>query len=526
MFSLLQSRRRKARQAGGMLVPAMIGVVLLVLVGLGVFYYVSGPSTRAERDADEKTPQWVSVSRQTIPVQVSATGTLVARDQLDIINIIEHRDDPVVERVIDEGTWVKQGQWLVTLSAPSLISERDEMESRVREQEAEVEEARRNLAIEQDTMDSADAKAKLQVELAQLAYDQWENGTVPQKELELQLQLEKAERELDQARRELELSKELFEQKFISRTELEADEIRLIEAQNALQTANLAIAAYNEYGKVMEEKEMLSDIEQARAEYQRTQRKNENQLELLNARIDNEVNELEQRRLRFERFQRMADAIELTAPRDGLVIYGSTIGSGWDRRYPIRQGARVWGGRRVMVISDTTFMLARINVHESRIREIRPDQEVVIELVARPGLQLRGQVVSKSNAANSDSTSNPSLAEYAVTVSLPKNTEGLDLKPGMSASARIFIRNIDDALALPIQAVHTEGREHFVYVPAGANRVRRQNIQIGGTSETMVEVTGGIDEGVRVLMRNPRPGEVDKTTPDGEAAPQTAMNPS
>lgn len=499
-----------------MILPAVIALVLAALIGGALLFYFSRDAGAAE-SSDNQTPQWVTATRQTIPVQVTANGSLVARDQFDLVNIIEHRDDPVIEKVIAEGTWVSEGDWLVTLSAPSLISERDEMESNVREQEAEVEEARRNLAIEEDTLAAADAKAKLAVELAQLAFDQWERGTVPQKELALQLELEKSQRELDQSQRELELSKELYEQKFISRTELEADEIRLIEAENALQTAKLEIAVYEEYQKVMEEKEMLSDIEQAEAEYIRTQRKNENQLELLNARIANEVNELDQRKLRFDRYQRMADAIELKAPRDGLVIYGSTIGSGYDRRIPIRQGARIWGGRRIMVISDTTHMLARVSVHEARIREISPGQEVAIELVARPGLQLRGEVVSKSNAANNDNSSNPNLAEYTVVVSLPPNDDGHDLKPGMSCSARIFIRNIEDALTLPIQAVHTEGRDHFVYVAAG-NKVRRKSIEIGGTSETLVQVVGGIEEGTQVLLRNPRPGEIERPEPEPEPA--------
>lgn len=491
---------------GAVLVPAIAVVCLLAVIGGSAYYMIAVRSNGS--GPDTQSPEWDTVTRRDIQVKVTAVGALVARDQYDLVNIIEHRDDPVIESVIAEGTWVQEGDWLLTLSAPSIISERDEMESRVREQEAEVEETRRNLAIEKDTLAAAEAKAHLAVELAQLAFDQWEQGTEPQKELALQLALEKAQRELEQAQRELELSKELYEQKFISRTELEQDEIRFIEAENALQTANLSIEAYQAYERVMEEKTLRSDIEEAEAELSRTLRKNENQLELLNARIDNEVNELDQRNFRLERMQRMADAVELTAPRAGLVIYGSTIGSGYDRRIPIRQGARVWGGRRILVITDTTHLQARVNVHESRIRDIRPGQQVDVRLVARPNLLLAGTVLSKSNSANVENAGNPALAEYSVLVELPPDEGEHELKPGMSCSAEIAIRTIPNALAVPIQAVHTEGEEHFVYVPAPRGKVRRQVIEVGKASDTLVEVLGGIKDGQSVLLRNPQPGEM------------------
>lgn len=497
---------RTIRPRGAVLLPAIAVVCLLALIGGSAYYLIRVlPSGSA---VDTQSPEWDVATRRDIEIKVASVGALVAKDQYDLLNIIEHRDDPVIESVIAEGTWVQEGDWLVTLSAPSVISERDEMESRVREQEAEVEETRRNLAIEKDTLAAAEAKAQLAVELAQLAFDQWESGTVPQKELELQLEEEKAQRELDQAQRELELSKELYEQKFISRTELEQDEIRLIEAENALQTAKLSIEVYQAYERVMEEKTLRSDIEEAEADLSRTLRKNENQLELLNARIDNEVNELDQRNFRLERMQRMANAVELKAPRSGLVIYGSTIGSGYDRRIPIRQGARVWGGRRILVITDTTHLRARVNVHESRIRDVRAGQQVDVRLVARPNLLLTGTVLSKSNSANVENAGNPALAEYSVLVELPPDDGEHELKPGMSCNAEIAIRTIPDALALPIQAVHTEGEEHFVYVPAERGKVRRQVIEVGKASDTLVEVLGGIDEGQSVLLRNPQPGEV------------------
>ena len=96
---------------------------------------------------------------------------------------------------------------------------------------------------------------------------------------------------------------------------------------------------------------------------------------------------------------------------------------------------------------------------------------------------------------------------------------GEGIRPGMNCSAEIFIREIPKALAVPIQSVHTVGQEHFVYVKAPGNKVRKQAIEIGGSSDTLVQVKSGLEAGTRVLLRNPRPGELLTDSPTSEPVP-------
>jgi len=516
------------RRRGAASAPLVFGLTLLVVLGLaaagwGAWRFGVGPGTAS---ADGSSPEWEQVTRQDIHVNVFAEGELVAKNQVDVVSIIEHRDDPTIESVIEEGVMVKEGDWLYTLSAPAIEADFEELESRVQQQEADVVEAQRNLEIERDSAASAEAQARLTLELAQLEHRRWEEGTVPQRERELQLALEKSQRELDQARREVVFSEELFEQGHLSQSELETDQIRLIESENALQTAELDMQVYHEFEKVKQEKEMLSDIEQAEAELNRTLRKNENQMELLNARVLNEETQLDQLRARLVRAQRYVDAIEMHAPAEGLVIYGSTVArSGWERRSPIRQGARIWGGRRVILLTDTSQMVANLRVHEAYISQVTVGQQVNIEVTARPGEVLPATVVEKKNSASQDGGGNPNVSEYLVLAELPEGVDD-DLRPGMKCKGSIQIRVIPDVLAVSIQAVHTQGDEHFVYLPAPGGKVRRQVIEIGGASDTHVEVTAGLNEDDRVLLRNPRPGEVidatDRPAP-GDAEATTAQ---
>lgn len=496
-------------------VAVLIGVVVLVIGG-GVWLYaggvIGGDKSSASRS---ETPQWAVVRLEPIPITVVAEGDLVAKDQIDIMNLIDHPDDETIESIVEEGTWVQEGDWLYTLSAPGLVADRDEWISRVREAEAKLEEARRNMDIEKDTAASAEAKAQLALELAELAHQQWERGTHPQQVRDLGLAKEKAARELEQAVRELAFSKELFEQDFISRTELEQDEITLIEAQNAMETAKLNIEVYEKFERVKEEKEVLSDIEQAKGELERTIRKNENMLKLMEATIISQENELQQRMTRLADLERMVARLVIHAPRDGMVIYASTIGIGWERYRLIREGAGLRGGQRVMVLSNTAQMVANLYVHESRINEVQPGQTVSIRVNARPDEVFTGKIIGKKNSAVQSSNANPHLRQYQVLAEMPPDL-GDDIRPGMNCSGEIMIREINQALAVPIQAVHTIGTEHFVYVPAEGGKIRRQAIEMGGASDTLVQIKVGVEAGARVLLRTPRPGELllDEVSPE------------
>lgn len=497
------------RQAGTARLSVVAGVTVLGLAVLIGAVWLLASMTGAADGAEslDDTPQWAVVRREPIPITVVAEGDLMAKDQIDIINLIDHPDDEVIESIIEEGTWVEEGDWLYTLSAPGLVADRDEWESRVREAEAELEEAKRNLEIEKDTSASAEAKAKLDLELAELIRQQWELGEHPQKVRDLKLALEKATRELEQAARELAFSRELKAKEFISQSELEQDEITMIEAQNAMETAKQDIEIYQKYEKVKVEKEKLGDIEQAKGELARTLRKNQNKLELLEAKIISEQNELEQRQTRLADLNRMVGNLTIHTPREGMVMYASTIGAGWERWRTIRAGAGLRGGSRVMVISNTSQMVASLFVHESRINEINRGQVVSIRVAARPEEVFRAKIVRKKNSAVQSGNNNPHLRQYQVYAELPPAL-GEDIRPGMNCSGEIYIREIPEALAVPIQAVHTEGEDHFVYVEASAGKVRKQPIQMGGASDTLVQVKAGLNEGAKVLLRNPRPGEL------------------
>jgi HlyD family secretion protein len=101
---------------------------------------------------------------------------------------------------------------------------------------------------------------------------------------------------------------------------------------------------------------------------------------------------------------------------------------------------------------------------------------------------------------------NPDLREYAVRVELPEDAAG-KLKPAMRATGEVTIGRVENTLAVPVQAVFTEGEDRFCYVPTMGGHVKKIPVSIGRANESFAEVTKGLSEGDRVLLRRPRPGE-------------------
>jgi hypothetical protein len=109
--------------------------------------------------------------------------------------------------------------------------------------------------------------------------------------------------------------------------------------------------------------------------------------------------------------------------------------------------------------------------------------------------------------AETDGWRNPNLREYTVKVVLTGDQDISMLKPSMRAEAEIILGSVEDATAVPLQAVFREGPIAYVYTPKGG-RYERTPVALGRRSSTFIEILSGVEDGAQVLLREPAPGEV------------------
>jgi HlyD family secretion protein len=491
-----------ARRGGKVLWITMAAVVALLIIGGAL----AGAMRTSNADTSTQgKPDWYSVQKQSFELTVIASGELEAKQQVEIKS--EVKGDPVIIDVVDEGVAVKKGDVLLRLATDEIADKIEQETLDVEGARADKVAAQQTLEIEKNEAESTHRAAEVKFLLAKLELEKWKNGDLQQTRRELDLALIKGKRQLERAKTDVQMSRELYEQKFISRSEMEDDELAEIEAQEALNTAELNIDVYEKYTYQKELQQFQSDVDQAEAELARTISKNESNLARLQSDLDSKTRTLAIRESRLAELRDQLAKTVIAAPQDGLVVYATSIGPNSRRGNPIAVGRQVRFNETIIILPDTRQMVAAVRVHEALMPQVREQQPASVTIDARPNESIAGTVVSLSVMAEDGGWLNPQLREYKVKVELPPQTDGT-LKPAMRCAAKIHVGEINDALAVPVQAVFTDGKQQFCYVPAGSGRVVKLPVVAGRASEALVEITEGLTLGSQVLLRQPRPGEV------------------
>jgi RND family efflux transporter MFP subunit len=156
-------------------------------------------------------------------------------------------------------------------------------------------------------------------------------------------------------------------------------------------------------------------------------------------------------------------------------------------------GDYVTRGTKVAVVVRITPLRVHLTVPEQFVSAVAIGQPIVFEVDAYPGRQFQGRVRYVSPTLQAD--------QRAMTVEAVVPNPGLELKPGLFATARIQQPRFTPAVLVPATAVQTSGGTSRVYVVAGDHVVERI-VTIGQTIDQLVEVTNGLAAGERVATSN------------------------
>lgn len=489
---------------------ARIGWLIAVaaLVGLGVL----AVATLSGAGADEPTEmnldgsiEWFRVQPRSFELSVTESGDLDALDRLEIKSKVEGR--PEIIFLIEEGSTVKAGDILVRLDSDELRTKIEEATLKVQAARTDEIFARRGLEIERNEARSRQAVAEVNLALAELELAKWKQGDVPQRRRELDLALQKAQRQVERTKRDFEISTKLFAQKFISLNDLEDSEIARLEATDGLLTAELDLSVYDQYTYQTELQQKQSTLDQAKSDLEREIAKNESELARQEADLASKVQTMGIREESLASLERQLEASEITAPQDGMIVYGTSVGRRSYRDDPMAEGRQVRYNETILYIPDIRQMVANLSIAEAYEPLVKKGQTVRVTVDARPGQVYEGVIDKTTPLAESGGWLNPGQREFTARVKLPAGVDE-NLKPAMRCTGQIEVGYVENALAVPVQAVFTEGEQRFCYVPATGGRVKKQNVKIGRASETLVEITDGLKSGNRVLLRNPLPGEL------------------
>jgi RND family efflux transporter MFP subunit len=179
--------------------------------------------------------------------------------------------------------------------------------------------------------------------------------------------------------------------------------------------------------------------------------------------------------------QRIAD-LTLVAPMDGIVLrqdgeVGETVES---------KTTLFWVGRPkpLRITAD---------VDEEDIPRIAPGQVTHIKSDAFPDSPLLGTVAEITPKGD------PVAKSYRVRVALPDDTP---LKIGMTTEINVVVREVADAVLVPVSALRGPATARHVFAVEG-ERARRVPVQVGIVGRTMAEIRSGLAAGARLVEQPP-----------------------
>ncbi len=504
---VVQSRSAgPSSRAGGVRLVLLVALILAGLVSVGAMVMMSD----AGANASATTLELYKVSETTFDISITASGELEAKKQTEIRNELETQ--ATIIEVISEGSQVQEGELLVKFSSDVIESQIDEEMLRVETSRNELVSAKNSLDIQESENEANRRKAELKLELARIEYRKWIEGDVVKTRQEHELAIDRANRTLELRKEQFEKTKNLFDRDFASKNDLQSDELAFIEAQANIKQTELDKWIFETYEFNKQEKKLTSDVNEAEAELSRVKSENANRLASKQADLTNKQRQLVIREEKLGKLTEQLTATTITAPTAGLVVYASSMSSGRGRVFfggsgPIQVGRSVSPNELIIVLPAVENMVASVRVHESVAGRIRPGQPVSVKIDAKQNQVYDGVVSSIGVLAESESWRDPNLREYTVKIDLTAANDTGELKPSMRCEAEVTLGKVEGGLAVPVQAVHRDGAVSFVYTPAGS-RFERTPVRLGRRSSVYAEIAAGLEEGVSVLVREPKPGEV------------------
>ncbi len=401
--------------------------MVALLLAVAAFYF-SWSGRKKETTVSVDT-----VALRTIIESVEASGKIYPEIEVKISPDISGQ---ITELFVEEGDSVKKGQMLARIDADMYDLQRQQAASQVIQSEA----------------NAANIEAGLPA---------------------LQLQVE-------QAKSNQERNRQLYQQKAISKVELEQFENALKQAESNLSAAK-------------------ANLRSLKAGVQATQ-------------------------TNLSRAYKDLSRTNITAPMNGVV---SSLN--------VKKGESVAGnsfnvGTEMMTVADLAEMEVRVEVVENDIVKVKIGDSAVIEIDAYSNRKFRGVVTKiassvKTGVAGLGSNNNTDVTNYEVKIRIDKASYadliapgGMVFRPGMNANASIKTKRRADVVAAPVAAVTTRLHDttgaannttvdrggineldEVVFVVKPDNTVEKRIVKTGIQDINYFEIISGLKNGEKVV---------------------------
>lgn len=278
--------------------------------------------------------------------------------------------------------------------------------------------------------------------------------------------------------------------------------VTLTQMREDIQNALLDL----EYNKIdLEQSVFESEAYQRKAQmtYQKAEnniakKKRDYQMEQikLKMRVSRASERVQQINERIAKFQEAMKAARITAPEDGIVIFGKS----WDgKKYAKDDNVSTYEfAPPIATLPDMSSVISEIYVKEIDIAKIKVGDSVRVTFDALNETMIKGSI--KNIALKGEDHKDFDMKVFKVVIHLDRSDEGL--KPAMSSNNDIILGNFPDTIFVPVISVLKENGKKFVFVKTSEG-IQKRAITATLENEEFTMVESGLSEGDLVLLNPP-----------------------
>jgi HlyD family secretion protein/macrolide-specific efflux system membrane fusion protein len=187
---------------------------------------------------------------------------------------------------------------------------------------------------------------------------------------------------------------------------------------------------------------------------------------------------------------------KLVSPIDGVVIArgiepGETVVPGVQSTFD---------GKALLTVADLSALLVKVNLNQIDAAKVGVGRDATLTLDALPGRTYHAVITKIAPASVKLTGKDQEVFPVEARIDAP---DGL-VKPGMTADVRIHLDAKAGVLAVPLEAVVKEsGRSYVTRIASDRSGERREKVEValGLRNDREVEITSGLEEGARVMLR-------------------------
>uniref|UniRef100_UPI003217F331 efflux RND transporter periplasmic adaptor subunit n=1 Tax=uncultured Draconibacterium sp. TaxID=1573823 RepID=UPI003217F331 len=216
----------------------------------------------------------------------------------------------------------------------------------------------------------------------------------------------------------------------------------------------------------------------------------------LKMRVGRSAEQVERSQKRINKFQQAMQAARITAPENGIVIFGKS----WEgKKYSKDDNVMTYEfAPPIATLPDMSKVISETFVKEIDISKIKIGNDVKVSFDALEEVVINGEI--KSIARVGEDHKDFDMKVFKVVIHLEESNEGL--KPAMTSNNDIILTDLEEAIFVPLKAVFKEDDNNYVYLKTNTGN-KKQLVETDLENEEFVLIKNGVKEGDVILLEPP-----------------------